>query len=187
MKWIKYLIFLFLCGCTFNSVSINKDNFYIYQVPEEKYIVEALNIIFSEFVEQEIYTKDQVLDIINNKSLNKYKGCKSSKHKLRVIFMKGTWSDEKRKFCVYSDHESLKGMCLSGLFNGAHTVRMIIGKDEKIHKTALAHEVFHYLQIHIDGASAEDHEPRKLWEDLVGYHVKEKIGTINEALKEADL
>lgn len=180
-------VFIYV-SCSHTSKDINH-NVYVHQVPSKNDINEALGVIINELDREKIFSKKDMLETIqHNKFKKNHEDCKSKKHKLQIIFVHGEWSEKKKRFCIYSNTSYLKGQCLSGLFDGEHTITMINDKkNNKIYSTSFAHEVLHYFQRYIGGMPARFHNPPRLWENLVGYKVKNKIGSINEALREKNL
>jgi hypothetical protein len=66
-----------------------------------------------------------------------------------------------------------------------NTNAITLVKRDKLHKTSLAHELFHYFNANINGkiwTCDTKHEPLKMWQKLFGLWVEE-IGSVNETLK----
>ena len=147
----KIILLLFTAFISYYACSnINLQNVYVHQTPEKSNVNKALDIIIDEFEKRKVFSKQEMLNIINAKGIKNHDKCKSSEHKLRIIFVPGEWSKEKKRFCIYSNDEHLKGQCLSGLFNGLHTIQMITDKsNNNIYSTSFAHEVLHYFQKYI--------------------------------------
>ena len=173
MKYFIIYILLVLTSCIYNAKQI-------YPSPSQLDTYNALSIILDEFEKNNIYTKKEMLDVLNNFKLIKHRKCKSKNHEMNIVFKTGQWSEEMQRYCLYSENLE-PNKCFNGLFDGKHTISMI--NKNKIHKTSFAHEVFHYFRKYIDGVSPKTHEPKQLWKDYVGYK-DNNIGIINEALKE---
>ena len=183
--FLSLIIIAFCCGNT-NAIkdNINISKVYIHQVPSKELVNVALNIVIDKLNKEKIYTKQQMLNVINN-GVFKEHNCTMKHHHLIINFTMGKWSKKHKRYCIFSEDEDLKGMCLIGLFNGYHKISMLT--KPKIHQTAFAHELLHYFRRHIDGPSAKGHEPEEFWERLVGFEAKGEIGILNEELRGAGL
>lgn len=186
MKYFLLFCSIFLCfGAVRSDNNIDTGKIYIHQIPDKISIIKAVNIIINTLDKQKIYTKQEMLGVINN-GMDIKSGCKEQKYYLIINFTRGVWSNKYKRFCLFSDSEKLKNICLLGLFNGHHTINIIIGESDKIHNTAFAHELLHYFRRHVDGPSMKGHIPKEFWADLVGFEV-DGIGILNEELKKAGL
>jgi hypothetical protein len=188
LKYLKISILLviisFCCGSAGVGNSVNTSKLFIHQTPSKELVTVALNIVINKLDEEKIFTKQQMLNVLNNgHSINH--DCKVKKHSLIISFTMGEWSKEHKKYCLLSEDKDLKGTCYGGFFKNFHTIEML--NKSKIYKSAFAHELLHYFRRHIEGPSAKGHEPKEFWENLVGYKAEGKIGILNEELKKAGL
>ena len=188
MRYLRLLILLVLtvvcCGQVKTANSVDNNKLYIHKIPNEASIIKATNIIIDKLDKEKIYTKKEMLGVLNSGNFKDH-SCKHESHTLIINFTMGEWSTKEKRYCVFSDTEELKGICLSGLYNGYHSI--IIKSNSKIYNTAFAHELLHYFIRYIDGKVYKRHEPKEFWGNLVGYKVKNKIGILNEELKKVDL
>lgn len=187
MKYTKIFLLLVLTVLPFGNINAEKTNVdtskvYIHQIPSKELITVALNIVIDKLDKEKIYTRKQMLHVINDGDFKEH-NCKVKKY-LIIDFTMGKWSEKDKRYCIFSKDKNLEGMCLIGLFDGLHIVSVL--SNLKIHKTAFAHELLHYFRRHIDGPSAQGHEPKELWARLVGFEDKQ-IGILNEELKKAGL
>jgi len=180
---MKNMIVLLLLSLTTCSHLQSQDK---YISPNKYNIQKALDIVVDEFNKKEIFNKEQMLSVLQKNFITKHKKCESENHNLNVVFIKGKWSEKKKRFCIFSKEKYFKEKCLKGLFDGNHTITMINSENNKIYNTSFAHEMLHYFQKYISGISPKKHLPIKLWENLVGYKTN-KIGSVNIILKKADL
>lgn len=173
---MKHLVFLiFLANCS----HVNTEKLYIYQTPDKSLVVKALNIVIDKLDEKKIFTKEQMLDVLNNGNFKAH-DCKDKDYTLKIIFTMGEWGEKEKRHCIYSNNKRFKGICLMGRFDGLHTI--IIQGDQGIHKTSFAHELLHYFRLHIMGEPFKNHIHKEFWERLVGFNIS-KIGILNEELK----
>ena len=177
-KALFVLAFFILYSCSSNI-------HYVYAPSKQDNLAKAIKIIINDFDKRKIFTKDQMLDVLQKKFVKKHNNCKEKRHDLQIYFVSGEWSEEYNAYCIYSD--TFKGACLIGLFDGMHTITVVNSKNNKIHNTAFAHEMFHYFQRYISDVPTVLHEPAHLWRDLVGYKIRDKIGLTNEVLKNEGL
>ena len=140
---------------------------------DEQQVQAAINIIAEELVSKKIYTKNQIDNAL------------AKNGPIYINFVLGEFDDTKNKYCIKKKAKHLVGKCLRGYYSGTDTLELI--NKGRLYDSSLAHEIFHYLQKKIDGKGASKHEPKKLWRDLFGYHVNNKIGSINETVKKAGL
>jgi len=162
-RYLKLFILLVITGCGYSSVSldtpptINPDKLQIFTVPSKLDIIKALNVIIYELDKDGIYTKKQMVDVINAVHFENHDSCKASEHNLYIVFTEGQWSATDKKYCVFAVYtKELKGICHYGLFDGDHKVTMV--HKGKIYKSAFAHEILHYFRKYIDGKTG--HEPK---------------------------
>jgi hypothetical protein len=144
----------------------------------------ALNIVIDKLDREGIYTKQQMLNVINN-GVFKEHNYTMKRHHLIINFTMGEWSKEHKRYCIFSKSKDLEGICLRGLYNGYHKISMLT--KPKIHQTAFAHELLHYFKQYIDGSSDKEHKSKEFWDRLVGFKVKGEVGILNEELKKAGL
>jgi hypothetical protein len=180
------VILVLICGNTKDSV-INNDKLLIHQTPSKELITVALNIVVNKLDKEKIYTKQQMLNVLNGHYKEHDCNCKNKKRSLIINFTMGEWFEKEKRYCLLSNHEKLKGKCYAGFFKNYHTVEIL--SKSKIHQSSFAHELLHYFKDHINGPVPFEkmHEPKEFWENLVGFGVNDKIGILNEELKEAGL
>ena len=149
-------------------------------LPSKDPTIQALNIIIGKLDEEKIFTKKQMLDVIN-------------KYSLKIIFTSGQWNTKFRKYCITSDNKRFENMCLAGLYNGEDTINIL--NKLSISQSAFAHELLHYFTDHINNSKCKKikdnkldcHEDKEFWKKFVGDIYLSDKGILNEELKKAGL
>lgn len=188
MKLPKLIIFLsIVSGCAYSQ--IRASDVILQKNPSDSDIVKGLSIVIDELAIRGIFFKEDMINAVRGKNIPQHETCTGKNHKMRIVFTPGVWSFKHNRRCILFDSEKLKGMCMIGLFNGAHTIE-VQSKGIKLHNTAFAHELFHYFERYAGGKppSADiKHKPAELWLELFGFGDVNKIGVINKALKKRGL
>lgn len=149
-------------------------------------VVKALEIVIEELSKQKVYSMAEMYSVINGFKQRSKLGT-AFPHPLVIEIVDGVPHKDatKKTTCIYVTSEKFEGQCLAGYFDGWYSIQILY--QDKLHKTALAHEMLHYFKKHLDKEYRSGHEPKEQWEKLVGYKKKGSIGIINEALKKHNL
>ena len=183
MNFLKLLVLLFICNCSSSTA-----NFHIFGTPNRDIVLNAVSIIVDNFAEENLYTTEQMYNVLSGINLKSHDECSNYDHKIRITFVPGEWSKLDSRNCIFPNSKKFKNKCLSGFFDGKHIIYVLSkNKEQRMYKTALAHEILHYFQKYIDLIQpSEEHVPKEIWEKFVGFKIN-KIGIINRTLKKEGL
>lgn len=147
----------------------------------------ALKIIINELDILNVFSKKQMFNVINKLKYTGHNHCKDKNHNLRITFVKGEYSENFSRNCIPTTNKKFSNLCVSGLFDGTHNIRVLRRNNVRLHKTSLAHELIHYFAQHIPDSKIKAHKPKSFWTKFVGFQAKGEVGILNERLKKEGL